>query len=82
MIISLFNLVPEAGLEPAHLAARDFKSLVSTYFTIRARLYYTIECKLKGDFYVLNGTSFLINSNTFFKFLNFTESPYDDGAAK
>ena len=25
-----------AGIEPAHLAARDFKSLVSTYFTIRA----------------------------------------------
>ena len=25
-----------AGLEPAHLAARDFKSLVSTNFTIRA----------------------------------------------
>ncbi len=27
------KLVPRAGLEPAHLAARDFKSLVSTYFT-------------------------------------------------
>ena len=29
-------LVLGAGIEPAHLAARDFKSLVSTYFTIRA----------------------------------------------
>ncbi len=29
-------MVPGAGLEPAHLSARDFKSLVSTYFTIRA----------------------------------------------
>ena len=28
--------VPGAGIEPAHLAARDFKSLVSTYSTIRA----------------------------------------------
>ncbi len=30
------KLVSRAGLEPAHLAARDFKSLVSTYFTIWA----------------------------------------------
>ena len=29
-------MVPGAGLEPAHLAAGDFKSPVSTYFTIRA----------------------------------------------
>jgi len=29
-------LVPEAGVEPARLAARDFKSLVSTCFTTRA----------------------------------------------
>ena len=29
-------MVLRAGLEPAHLAARDFKSLVSTYFTIGA----------------------------------------------
>jgi hypothetical protein len=29
-------LVPEAGVEPAYLAVRDFKSLVSTYFTTRA----------------------------------------------
>jgi hypothetical protein len=31
-----YCLVLGAGIEPAHLAARDFKSLVSTYFTIRA----------------------------------------------
>src|SRR5690606_37296421 len=31
------GLVPEAGIEPACLAARDFKSLVSTDFTTRAR---------------------------------------------
>ena len=30
------NVVLGPGLEPGHLAARDFKSLVSTYFTIRA----------------------------------------------
>jgi hypothetical protein len=29
-------MVLEAGIEPAHLAARDFKSLVSTDFTTRA----------------------------------------------
>ncbi len=29
-------MVPGAGLEPAQLSPRDFKSLVSTYFTIRA----------------------------------------------
>jgi len=29
--------VLRAGLEPAHLSARDFKSLVSTYFTIGAK---------------------------------------------
>ena len=27
---ALQNLVPRAGIEPAHLAVRDFKSLVST----------------------------------------------------
>ena len=27
-----------AGIEPARLAARDFKSLVSTYFTTLAKL--------------------------------------------
>ena len=31
------QMVPEAGIEPARLAARDFKSLVSTDFTTRAR---------------------------------------------
>jgi hypothetical protein len=30
------KLVRVAGIEPAHLAARDFKSLVSTYFTTLA----------------------------------------------
>ena len=30
-------MVLRAGLEPAHLSARDFKSLVSTYFTIGAK---------------------------------------------
>ena len=34
--ICAYNLVPRAGIEPARLAARDFKSLVSTYFTIWA----------------------------------------------
>jgi hypothetical protein len=29
-------MVPEAGVEPAHLSAGDFKSPVSTYSTIRA----------------------------------------------
>ena len=29
-------MVPETGIEPVHLAARDFKSLVSTYFTTQA----------------------------------------------
>jgi hypothetical protein len=28
--------VPRAGLEPAQLSPRDFKSLVSTYFTTEA----------------------------------------------
>jgi hypothetical protein len=28
--------VPGTGIEPVRLAPRDFKSLVSTYFTIRA----------------------------------------------
>jgi hypothetical protein len=28
--------VLEAGIEPARLSTRDFKSLVSTYFTTRA----------------------------------------------
>ena len=32
-------LVPRAGLEPARREARDFKSLVSTYFTIWAFLF-------------------------------------------
>ncbi len=32
------DLVPGAGIEPARIKnPRDFKSLVSTYFTIRAR---------------------------------------------
>ena len=31
-----YFLVPDAGLEPARRKARDFKSLVSTYFTNRA----------------------------------------------
>ncbi len=30
------DLVLRAGIEPARLSARDFKSLVSTYFTIGA----------------------------------------------
>jgi hypothetical protein len=30
------NLVPGAGLEPAHLAAGDFESPASTDFAIRA----------------------------------------------
>ncbi|MFM1860207.1 MAG: hypothetical protein RL133_1707 [Pseudomonadota bacterium] len=29
-------MVPGAGIEPARLAARDFKSRTSTYFVIRA----------------------------------------------
>ena len=32
------NVVPRAGLEPAHPKARDFKSLVSTDFTIWAEV--------------------------------------------
>src|SRR5690606_30288876 len=32
------SLVPGAGIEPARLAPRDFKSLVSTSFTIRANV--------------------------------------------
>ena len=35
-VLSVILLVPGAGLEPAHPKARDFKSLVSTNFTIRA----------------------------------------------
>src|SRR5690606_40480459 len=31
------KMVPGTGIEPVRLAARDFKSLVSTYSTIRAR---------------------------------------------
>ena len=38
MLLALRCLVPEAGLEPARLAAGDFKSPVYTYFTIRAYL--------------------------------------------
>ena len=36
----LINLVLRAGIEPACLAARDFKSLVSTYFTTIAFNYF------------------------------------------
>ena len=36
MICKPLIVVLGAGVEPAHLAARDFKSLVSTNFTIRA----------------------------------------------
>lgn len=37
MDYEIFFMVPRAGIEPAcPLQARDFKSLVSTYFTIRA----------------------------------------------
>ncbi len=37
-------MVPRAGLEPAHPKARDFKSLVSTDFTIWADdLYATVR---------------------------------------
>ena len=35
-------LVRLAGIEPAHLSARDFKSLVSTYFT-------TVACLVEMD---------------------------------
>jgi hypothetical protein len=34
-------MVPRAGLEPAHPKARDFKSLVSTDFTIWADGFFT-----------------------------------------
>ena len=34
--IENYHVVPGTGLEPVWLAPRDFKSLVSTYFTIRA----------------------------------------------
>ncbi len=38
-LLLLLLLVPGAGIEPARsVRARDFKSLVSTYFTIRARV--------------------------------------------
>ena len=33
----MIQVVPGTGVEPVRLAARDFKSLVSTNFTIRAR---------------------------------------------
>ncbi len=36
-----YNMVPRAGLEPAHPKARDFKSLVSTDFTIWADGFFT-----------------------------------------
>ena len=42
------RLVPGTGIEPVRLAARDFKSLVSTNFTIRAKdggLYARPKCK-------------------------------------
>ncbi len=32
------ELVPEAGLEPAHPKVKDFKSFASTDFAIRAEL--------------------------------------------
>ena len=35
--INDYHMVPGTGIEPVRLAARDFKSLVSTNFTIRAR---------------------------------------------
>jgi CRP-like cAMP-binding protein len=35
--MALLSLVPGTGIEPVWLAPRDFKSLVSTNFTIRAR---------------------------------------------
>jgi hypothetical protein len=31
-------MVPRAGIEPARLAAADFKSATSTYFVIEARI--------------------------------------------
>ena len=34
--INDYHMVPGTGIEPVRLAARDFKSLVSTNFTIRA----------------------------------------------
>ena len=35
--IEYYHVVPGTGIEPVWLAPRDFKSLVSTNFTIRAR---------------------------------------------
>ena len=46
MIMIQESVVPGTGIEPVRLAARDFKSLVSTNFTIRAKdggLYATAE---------------------------------------
>ena len=47
------NLVRLAGLEPARLSARDFKSLVSTYFTTGAfvslcmyYIFFTASCQM------------------------------------
>ena len=48
MIMTHYWLVPGTGIEPVRLAARDFKSLVSTNFTIRAKdggLYARLKCK-------------------------------------
>ena len=44
-------MVPGAGLEPARpfRKARDFKSLVSTYFTIRAILGRTSEVRTRDQ---------------------------------
>jgi hypothetical protein len=49
-------MVPGEGLEPSHLAATDFKSVVSTDSTTRARLYYYYKavglCVLMGSGFV------------------------------
>jgi hypothetical protein len=43
-------MVPRAGLEPAHPKARDFKSLVSTDFTIWADGFFTANSHSKLSF--------------------------------
>ena len=62
-------MVPGAGLEPAHLSAGDFKSPVSTYFTIRAKLSQQIfkEQMLVYDILDLPSTD-LVNRIVFYVF--------------
>ncbi len=62
-------LVPEAGLEPASLAAADFESAASTSSATRARIGYRLrfeEPHCKSDWYALGSQA--VGRRQFHKF--------------